>query len=304
VVFAATDDAVRARLADSGLVAVRDPAEVNDLRGYALSVEASRRMTIAGDALLRRTALAGDGALPLPTVSVVLSSMRADDIEACLGYLATQTYPAWEVVLGLHGYDVSESTVERWRALVPTRLRVVSLPAELTFGMVLGRLSRLADGELLTKVDDDDRYGANHLTDLVLAWHTSGADVVAKGSRFVYFPEADETIDRAWAAPELFQVTPAGGTMMLGRSALTEFGGWSHSPKHVDTDLLVRVKAGGGLVYRTHALEYVYVRRSTGHTWHTELDDIRAQGERTYAGLPAGILNPAYAPVSPEYSAK
>jgi hypothetical protein len=304
VVFATADDALRARLAGSGLVAVRDPAEVKDLRGYALSVEASRRMTIAGDSVLRRTALAGDGALPLPTVSVVLSSRRPDDIEACLGYLATQTYPAWEVVLGLHGYEVEESIVDRWRELVPTRLRVLALPAELTFGMVLGRLSRIADGELLTKVDDDDRYGAHHLTDLVLAWHSSGADVVAKGSRFVYFPEADETIDRAWTAPEQFQVTPAGGTMMLSRGTLEECGGWSHSPKHVDTDLLVRVKAGGGLVYRTHALEYVYVRRSTGHTWHTELDDIRSQGERTYPGLPAGILTPDYAPVSPEYSAK
>lgn len=304
VVFASTDGATRARLAAVGLVTVRDPAEVNDLRGYALSIEASRRMAITGDAVLRRTALAGDGAVPLPTVSVVLSSKRADDIEACLGYLASQTYPSWEVVLGLHGYEVPESTVDRWRELIPTRLRVLPLSSELTFGMVLGRLSRVADGELLTKVDDDDRYGANHLTDLVVAWHTSGADVVAKGSRFVYFPEADETMDRRWTAPEQFQVTPAGGTIMISRSTLADFGGWSHSPKHVDTDLLVRVKSGGGLVYRTHGLEYVYVRRSTGHTWHTELDDIRAQGEKIYPGLPAGILAPDYAPVSPEYSAK
>jgi hypothetical protein len=304
VVFATADEAARERLGTCGLVAVADPAEVSDLRGYALSVEASRRMAVAGDALLRRTALGGDGALPLPTVSVVLSSMRPDDIEACLGHLSAQTYPAWEVVLGLHGYQVAPSTVERWRRLVPAPLRVLPLPAELTFGMVLGRLSRAADGELLTKVDDDDRYGAHHLTDLVIAWHASGADVVAKGSRFVYFPEADETIDRAWAAPELFQVTPAGGTMMLARGTLAEVGGWSHSPKHVDTDLLVRVKAGGGLVYRTHALEYVYVRRSAGHTWHTDLDTLREQGERVYPGLPEEILAPAYAPVMPEYSAK
>jgi hypothetical protein len=261
-------------------------------------------MAIHGDALLRRTALTGDGALPLPTVSVVLSSRRPDDIEACLGYLATQTYPAWEVVLGMHGYDVPPATVERWRALVPAPLRVLALPAEMTFGMVLGRLSRIADGELLTKVDDDDRYGARHLTDLVVAWHTSGADVVAKGSRFVYFPEADETMDRQWTAPEQFQVTPAGGTLMLARGTLAEFGGWSHSPKHVDTDLLIRLKAAGGLVYRTHGLEYVYVRRATGHTWHTELDSLREQGERIYEGLPAGVLAPDYAPVSPEYSAK
>ena len=294
VVFAAADPDTRRRLAAWGLVAVADPAEVSDLRGYALSVAAARRMAVTGDAALRRTALGGEGALPLPTVSVVLSSMRPEHIDACLGYLAAQTYPAMEVVVGLHGYDVSEETRQRWRALLRCPFRVVTFPPELTFGAVLGRLSRIAEGELVTKVDDDDRYGRHHLADLVIALHTSGADLAAKGSRFVHLPEAGETIDRAWAAPELFNVTPAGGTLLLPRSTLAEIGGWSHSSKHVDTDLLKRLRGAGGLVYRTHALEYVYVRRRTGHTWVTDLAEITAQAERIYPGLPGEILEPAY----------
>jgi hypothetical protein len=295
MVFAATDPAVRAALDAAGAVTVSDPKEVDDLHGYALSVEASRRAAIAGDAALRRTALSGEGALPLPAVSAVLSSMRPDHVESCLGYLAAQTYPALEVLVGLHGYEVSPETEERWRTLLPFPLRVTTFPAELTFGAVLGRLSRMADGELLTKVDDDDRYGAQHVTDLVIAWHTTGADLAAKGSRFVHLPERDETIDRAWAAPELFNVTPAGGTLLLARSTLQQVGGWSHAPRHVDTDLLNRIKAAGGLVYRTHALEYVYVRRTEGHTWVTELEEIVAQAERVYPGLPPEIIQPDYA---------
>jgi hypothetical protein len=295
MVFVAADPAVRAALDAQGLVAVRDPKEVDDLRGYALSVEASRRALIAGDATLRRTALAGEGTLPLPTVSVVLSSMRADHIESCLGHLAAQTYPALEVLVGLHGYEVEPSTEEKWRATLRVPLRITTFPAELPFGAVLGRLSRMADGELITKVDDDDHYGRQHVADLVIAWHTSGADLAAKGSRFVHLPDREQTIDRAWAAPELFNVTPAGGTLLLARSTLQQVGGWSHAPRHVDTDLLNRVKAAGGLVYRTHALEYVYVRRTAGHTWVTELDELVAQGERTYQGLPPEILRPDYA---------
>lgn len=297
VVFAATDPGLRSRLADWGLVTVADPGEVEDLRGYALSVAAARQIAITGDAALRRTALNGDGAVPLPTVSVVLSSMRAEHIDSCLGYLAAQTYPAMEVVVGLHGYDVSDETRERWRARLPCPLRVRSFPPELSFGAVLGQLSRIADGELVTKVDDDDRYGRHHVTDLVIALHTSGADLAAKGSRFVHLPEAGETIDRAWAAPELFNVTPAGGTLLLPRSTLAQVGGWSHSSKHVDTDLLKRIRGAGGLVYRTHALEYVYVRRSTGHTWLTDLEEITSQSERIYPGLPSEILDPDYSSV-------
>ncbi|MPZ27365.1 MAG: hypothetical protein GEV12_13375 [Micromonosporaceae bacterium] len=296
VVFAAPDLAVRAELDRLGVVAVAHAKEVDDLRGYALSVAASRRATIDGDAALRRTELAaagaGSGALPLPGVSVVLSSMRAEHIDVSLGYLAGQTYPALEVLVGLHGYEVDGATRDRWAGLLRCPLRVVPFPAELPFGAVLGRLTRMADGELVTKLDDDDHYGRHHVTDLLLAWHTSGADVVAKGARFVHFPELAQTIDRAWAAPELFNVTPAGGTILASRGALAQVGGWSHSSKHVDEDLLIRVRSAGGLVYRTHALEYSYVRRTTGHTFVTRIDDLAEQGERVYPGLPREIIDP------------
>jgi hypothetical protein len=298
LVFAATDPAVRGGLDALGVVTVADATEVDDLRGYALSVAAARHAIVTGDAVLRRSALAGDSVVPLPTVSVVLSSMRPECLEACLDYLSDQTYPALEVLVGLHGYDVPPATRAHWRDRLPIPLRVRTFPAELPFGAVLGQLSRNADGELLTKVDDDDHYGRHHVTDLVLAWHTSGADLVAKGARFVHLPERGETIDRAWAAPEVFDVTPAGGTVLLSRAALQQVGGWSHSPRHVDADLLQRLASAGGLVYRTHAMEYVYVRRSSGHTFATDTGRLLAHGERIYPGLPRAIIEPGTGPAS------
>lgn len=292
MVFTARDPAVCAALAALGLVTVSDPDEVADLAGYALSVQASRQATIAGDAALRRTALAGAGTLPLPGITAVISSMRSEDLESCLHQLAGQTYPALEAVIGLHGYDVPAATRQRWQELLPIPVRMVSLPAEQPFGAVLGRLTRLADGDLVTKLDDDDHYGPHHVTDLLLARHTSGADLVAKGARFVHLPERDETIDRAWAAPEAFDVTPAGGAMLIGRGDLAQVGGWSHSSKHVDADLLERVRDAGGLVYRTHAMEYVYVRRTGGHTFVTPLAELLSHAQRTYPGLPAGLARP------------
>jgi hypothetical protein len=301
VVFAAPKPAVRAELDALGVVAVADPAEVTDLPGYALSVEAARRMAISGDAALRRTALCpdGDGAVPLPTVTAVVSTMRAEHLDTLLDYLAGQTYPALEVVIGLHGYKLPESSRERLRDALAFPVRIATFPAEQTLGAILGQLSRMADGELITKLDDDDHYGPHHVTDLVIAWHATGADVAAKGARFVHLLERDETIDRAWAAPELFNVTPAGGTLLLSRGTLAAVGGWSHSSKHVDTDLLTRTKSAGGLVYRTHALEYVYVRGTTGHTFVTGLDRLLSQAKRTYTGLPAEVIRPGSAPRVP-----
>jgi len=293
VVFAARDHAVRAELEDLGLIAVADPNMITDLPGYRLSVLASRRAMISGDPALRSTALGSSGGLPLPTVSAVVASRRKDGIGECIRYLAGQTYPALEVVVGTHGYTPDEEAVERWRAALRAPLRIVPLPADLTLGEVLGRLSRIADGELITKVDDDDHYGPDHVTDLVLAWHSSGADLVAKGARFVHLPDLDCTVDRGWAAPEAFDVTPAGGTLMLSRGALAQAGGWSASSRHVDSDLTTRVRVSGGVTYRTHGLEYVYVRRTGGHTWETTLDKLTGQVRQVYKGLPREIIHPA-----------
>lgn len=294
-VFAAADPYVRAELTALGLVTSRDPREVTDLNGYALSVEAARVMATAGDAALRRTVLNGGGTLPLPAVSALLASKRPDDIETCLGYLAYQTYPALEVLVGMHGYDVDEPTRRRWQDRLPFPLRVMVVPAELALGAVLGRLSRMADGELVTKVDDDDHYGPHHVTDLVLAWHTSGADLVGKGARFVHLPERGLTMDRPWAAPETFDAPPGGGTLLLSRGTLAQAGGWSHASTAEDKDLRLRIGAAGGLVYRTHALEYVYVRRDRGHTDVVTTESVLAQAERTYPGLPPEIIDPAAA---------
>ncbi|MDP9397393.1 MAG: glycosyltransferase family 2 protein, partial [Actinomycetota bacterium] len=261
------------------------------LRAYALSVASSRAAIIAGDAVLRRTPLTGRGALALPAVSVVVSSKRPDLVETCLDHLGAQTYPSYEIVLGAHGYDVDERLRSRWSERTGGRLRVVRVPAEATLGEVLGRLSRLADGDLLTKVDDDDHYGPSHLTDLVLARRTSGADLVSKSSRWTHFADEGVTIDRVRMAPEVFDVTPAGATMLLPRDVLAEAGGWSASVRHVDTDLLARLHAIGAVRYQTHALEYIYVWRSTGHTWAADHAALLEQGGEVFEGLPPLLLD-------------
>lgn len=299
VVFAAQNREVRGALDDLDLVTVADPSAVTDLAGYRLSVEASRRSMISGDPALSSTALGRGTGLPLPTVSVVVASRRPDGIGECIRHLAAQSYPAFEVIVGTHGYTAEEETVERWSEALHAPLRVVSLPDQLTLGEVLGRLTRVADGEMITKVDDDDHYGYDHVTDLILAWHTSGADLVAKGARFVHLPDFDCTIDRGWAAPEAFNVTPAGGTLTIARSTLAQAGGWSGSSRHVDSDLSARVRARGGVTYRTHGLEYVYVRRTGGHTWETTMDGLTGQVRQVYKGLPREIIRSAQDGVSP-----
>jgi hypothetical protein len=295
--FRSADERVRAALAALNVLVV-EPGARAELDWCRLSVAASRQATIHHDPVLRHTALvpADEGTgerrwLPLPAVSVLLASRRRDDLVALLPRFAAQTYPAFELLVGTHGYRLGDDLKARLAESSHAPIRWVESDPQESLGQLLGRLSRIADGELLSKVDDDDHYGREHLTDLVLGWRTSGADLVGKGARFMHLPERDLTVDRRWSAAEVDDVTVAGGTMLVSRCALLAAGGWSEAPRHVDTHMVERLRGAGGVTHRIHGLDYVYVRRGAGHTWAADLGQLVAQGAASYAGLPAAVIN-------------
>ena len=73
---------------------------------------------------------------------------------------------------------------------------MIRVDGELTLGDALNAGVETANGELVTKMDDDDYYSIEHLWDLVLALEYSGADLVGKGAEFVYLQWIDLTMRR------------------------------------------------------------------------------------------------------------
>lgn len=299
-------------LSGLGIPSPGSAAEVTGPDGYAWSALVSRTAGVLTESTLRRTALAVavggpvplGALLPLPAVSVLVASMRPDTVGALLTDLSRQTYPSLEVVLGTHGWTATAAQLGEWSVLLGHPLRSVARTPDTAFGDVLAALARTADGDVLTKADDDDVYGPDHVTDLVLAWRQTGADLVAKAPRFVHLedpapaagPSTDPrggttgtTVDRSWAATEVFDRTPAGGTLLAARSTLLDAGGWSGSIRHVDIDLTARIRQAGGVTYRTHGLGYVYVRHARGHTWEVDRSLFVEQAGDVMAGLPEPI---------------
>ncbi|TQL63895.1 hypothetical protein [Rarobacter faecitabidus] len=223
----------------------------------------------------------------LPAVTALLVSRRPGELTRVLAQLAAQTYPHLEIVIGLHGVAISE----RRRAELlssPGVSAVYEAPADEVFGHVLGRVSAMAQGDLLTKVDDDDIYGPDHVWDLVLARLYSGAHIVGKRAQYAYLAERDVTVHRKTPAERYTRVV-AGGTILIGAADLTAVGGWRPVPRSVDRGLIERVRGEGGIVYATEGIGYVYVRHSQGHTWQVELDQLAANALETWQGVPAEV---------------
>lgn len=220
-----------------------------------------------------------------PTVSALLVSKRPHLVMAAVAALAAQTYPALEVVVGLHGGDLpAADRAQLAEQKVP--VQVVPVPARLNLGEALAEVTRRASGSLITKVDDDDRYGPEHVWDLVLARHYAGATVAGKGAEFVHLESRDLTV-RRYMGSELYTDVVAGGAMLLSRGDLEEIGGWRPVPRSVDRALLDRVLHAGGLVYRTHGFGFIYTRHEHGHTWDPGVDYFLHDPRSAWRGLPS-----------------
>lgn len=236
------------------------------------------------------------GEREFPRVSVLLATRRPGFLAWALANLARQTYPNLELLLGLHGDDFPE--VETRLAALPCPARVVRAPREEALGAVLNALATAARGPLLTKMDDDDLYGPDHLRDLVLAREYSGAALVGKWVEFLYLAKPDCTLQWCNGESERFQATAlAGPTLLLSRTDLERAGGFRPLPRRVDLALVADVVESGGRVYRTHGAGFLMIRHGQGHTWDSEsADDDRflARADRIWPGF-----HPARAGVEP-----
>jgi hypothetical protein len=245
---------------------------------------------------LRRAALRGhgaglgtltdhvDGRAGLPSVSALLVSRRPNRLLRAVAHLTAQTYSNLEIVIGLHGVELDDASRKRLRR-TKTPVEVVSLPAELPFGAALGAVTGRARGSLVAKVDDDDIYGPEHIWDLVLARHYSGATVVGKAAEFVHIEAYGATVRRRMSS-ELYSDIVAGAAILIGRGDLEAVGGWRPIPRAVDRALLDRVLGAGGLVYRTHGFGFIATRHDDRHTWDPGPGYFVLNPMRHWPGLP------------------
>ena len=163
---------------------------------------------------------------------------------------------------------------------------IMELPGNTTLGEALGIATARACGSFVAKIDDDDIYGPEHLWDLIVARVLSGATVVGKASEFVMLDQLGILIRRTNMPSDTYDRVVAGGTMMIPRGELEALGGWRPVRSGLDRALLDRVLQGGGLIYRTWPIGFIYRRHGIGHTWDTSDDYFLKGAGARWEGIP------------------
>jgi len=263
-----------------------------------------RRIALRDHSLAARARQRGEGA-PLPLVSVLLATRRPGCLAGALSAVAKQTYPRLELVLALHGEGFGDA--ERLAAELPHPATVVRVAAREPLGAVLAAATAASKGTLLTKMDDDDLYDAEHVWDLALGHEYSRAQLVSKGLEFAYLSGLDRTVHlHAGRGEDYRTMTWAGGTLMISRRDLARAGGWPRVPRGVDKRLVEAVLRARGCIYRIHGSGYLMVRRRSGHTWDVADDYFMSRADTTVrgwapdlAGVPDDRASPAEALPAP-----
>jgi hypothetical protein len=286
------------------LVTGAEEADVADpLRREEYSVRLRRAALRTHGRRSRWRALAARAGVPLPpepTVSVILCTRRPEMVGFALAQIARQRGVSVEVVLTLHGFpanlpEVASAIAEFKDTGVP--LTVHEADADQIFGTVLNDAVSRTSGDLVSKWDDDDWYGPDHLADLVLARAYSGGELVGVGQDFVYLQEADLTLWRSRRSEAATRFI-AGGTILTDRAVLEEVGGFRPLPRAIDTQLLIAVIRGGGRLYRAHGLGYVLRRTGGGHTWSEDMSFFLQDHTRQWSGwCPSALLEGEPAPL-------
>lgn len=228
----------------------------------------------------------GNGADPRDsqTVSAVISTKRPDYVGHAVHSYLSQTWPNKELLLGFHGFTINDVAPDV-RDLIAQVGSYVEFGSDTIFGDVLRELTHAAQGQIIAKMDDDDWYTPYHLEDLVYALGYSGAQIVGSGVQFVYVHSADATIRRRSSIGYLYGVHPGGPTILAPKSVILEAGNWPRVRKAIDTGLNNAILRLGGSSFRAHPHNFLFNRRSSGHTWKVTDEYFTEEATESWSGL-------------------
>jgi len=210
-----------------------------------------------------------------PSVSVLVATIRPDDLTSLLSQLLQQSLSTFELRLGLHAVELTGLHKKQISALNRRKVKVFvqKFEADNTLGTILSSLAQQSSCDFIAKMDDDDYYGPEHLRDLLDAALDTGAEIVGRAMNYIYLEPLDITVRKfsrgSMQTVEHYSDWICGGTILAKRTAAQTAGWFGSGSSAVDHYLLNSVTNNGGKIWRTFGAGYIYRRGFTPHTYVT-----------------------------------
>ncbi|WP_129787068.1 glycosyltransferase [Promicromonospora panici] len=238
--------------------------------------------------VLHDAGLVASPAVPRPTVTALVSTNRPHQLDHVLSVLGAQRGVELQVALLTHGFEADDADVHaRAKEAGVERLELLSASSDVALGSCLNLLLDAADGDVVAKIDDDDLYGPQYLSDQLYALAYSGTEVVGKQAHYMHLEGVDATILRFADREHRYTDRVMGPTIVAAREIATTVR-FRALPRGEDTAFLADVVEAGGTVYSADRFNFVQVRSAVGgHSWDVTDAELLASGEVKHYGRAA-----------------
>ncbi|WP_269046000.1 glycosyltransferase family protein [Paenarthrobacter sp. Z7-10] len=224
--------------------------------------------------------------IQLPTVSVLVSTIRPNLLDDVFGTVARQRGVDVQLVLLTHGFELSASRfAELKRQHGLDNVVLLCAPRSVPLGDCLNTCVEASAGEVLTKMDDDDHYGQYYLQDQLFALEYANADIVGKQAHYMHLKATGATILRFASMEHRFTDFVVGPTIMARREAMRA-NPFPALGLGEDTGFLRAAGNAGMKIYSSDRFNYYQLRSGSGHTWKMDDAALLAAGHVKFYGEP------------------
>ncbi|MDQ0865776.1 glycosyltransferase [Arthrobacter globiformis] len=219
-----------------------------------------------------------------PTVSALVSTIRPWQLDHVFQTIGSQADVELELVLLCHGFEPESDHLRRLQAEHGVEhLTLLHADRTKALGDCLNLCVTSASGEVLTKMDDDDFYASNYLSDQLYALDYSRASVVGKQAHYVHLAERNATILRFAEWEHRYTRAIMGPTIMAAAEVFRSHP-FADLTSGEDTGFLRDVVRAGGTIYAADRFNFCQQRAATGHTWQVDEGALLATGELKFFG--------------------
>jgi hypothetical protein len=151
----------------------------------------------------------------------------------------------------------------------------------------------MSEGEIIQKMDDDDFYGKDFITNNVMMYDIYKPDLLGQTDYFIYFNETKQLYIRVYfLINQIFSNFVHGGSLSFTKASGLLFGDKNRGE---DTELLKTANNRKLKIVNSQVFDYCYIRSSPdNHTWNIPNDDLIRKGRDiligTYDTIPYDII--------------
>ncbi|MDE0391774.1 MAG: methyltransferase domain-containing protein [Rhodospirillales bacterium] len=206
-----------------------------------------------------------------PSVSVVMTRCRPENVNQAIANYEKQNYQEKELLLLLDNsaidVDSIEAEIERL-----DNVRILRLEGRQSRFEALIRGSESASGDYVANMYADVHYGKNYLSDLMLASGFSQAEVLGKGTYFIYSEDQDFMALRSVRGYHEFTDFVSDATLIVRRDVLKECHFSDRAGKEYEGMLTEMVRTGCR-IYSADPFSVLLVRRANDRDSAAETED-------------------------------